>query len=107
MLERRVVFSQVECTASGFTQIRFEKQIVENSEVIAREYHRTALEPGAELDLQMELVNRHLGQMGYPPVAASDIERIRLIVEVEHTPTRVAAFAAMRAAAAETERQKS
>lgn len=106
MLEKRVIFSQVECTASGFTQIRFEKQIVENSEVIAREYHRTALEPGMALDLQMELVNRHLAQMGYPPVAASDIERVRRIVEVEHTPARVAAFAALRVTAAEAGQQK-
>lgn len=91
---RRTVFSQVECTASGFTQIRFEKQIVDGSEVLAREYHRTALEPGMPLDLQMELVNQHLGQMGYPPVAAADIERIGRIVDVEHTPERVTKFRA-------------
>jgi hypothetical protein len=106
MLEKRVVFSQVECTASGFTQIRFEKQIVENTEIVAREYHRTALEPGMVLERQMELVNQHLGQMGYPPVGAADIERIRRIVEVEHTPARIAAFAAMRAAAAEAAQLK-
>jgi hypothetical protein len=95
---KQVVFSQVECTACGLTQIRFEKQIVEDGEILAREYHRTALEPGVGLDLQMALVNEHLGQMGYPPVPAADVERIRRIVEVEHTPSRITAFAAMREA---------
>jgi hypothetical protein len=100
MIEKKTVFSQVECTKDGTTQIRFEKQIVDNGNVIAMEYHRTVLDPGVNLAEQLALVNTHLATMGYPPAPADVVARVQAIVGVEHTPERIAAFRAARTAAA-------
>jgi hypothetical protein len=91
-MEKRVVFSQVECTAVGVIQIRLDKQVVDGDQVIAHEYHRTSLQPGEDLDAQMGAVTAHLAAMAFPAPAVDDLERIRRIVQVEHTPTRIAAF---------------
>jgi hypothetical protein len=90
MISKRVILDQVETTAVGVVQLRFRKEIVEDGRVIGFEYHRTTLEPGIPLPAQMAAVNEHLGRMGWPAVA--DMSRAQRIVDVEHTPERVAQF---------------
>lgn len=92
MIEKQIRFSQLEVTESGAIQVRLEKQLVENGKVLAREYHRTVIEPGTDTDAQMAAVNAHLGAMGYPPAEAEAVERVKRIVAVEHTPERVQKF---------------
>lgn len=94
METKKVVFSQIEICAPGVIQVRFEKLILDGDKVLSREYHRTSLEPGVPLDAQMAAVNSHLAQMGFPAPAEDVIERVRKIVDAEHTPARVAAFRA-------------
>lgn len=91
-MEKMVKFSQIEVTESGVLQVRLEKQMIENGEVIFAQYHRTVIEPGVDPDAQFDEVNAHLEQMGYPPAQAEAVERIRKLVAVEHTPERVKKF---------------
>ena len=92
MITKRVVIDQREITASGIIQVRFRKEIVEDGVVLSFEYHRTSLRPGDDLDKQMEWVNNHLQQMGFP--AAEGVESIRRIMQLEHTREAIASFKA-------------
>ena len=96
MIEARTVFSQVEVTEAGVVQVRLLKQLVDGDKILAQEYHRTALDPGQDLDAQMAAVNAHLARMGYPPADAEAVERVGRIVAVVHTPERVEKFKADR-----------
>jgi hypothetical protein len=80
-----VVLSQLEVQPDGTIQVRLDKQVVEDDNVLSREYHRTVLPPGTKVDQQMGLVNAHLAQMGWPPVETEAHSRIKRIVNVEHT----------------------
>ena len=93
-IETRTVVDQREVIANGIIQIRFRKELVEDGKVLTSEYHRTSLQPGDDLDRQMNAVNAHLKQMGCAVVDADGIESIRRIVDAEHTPERIAAFKA-------------
>jgi hypothetical protein len=84
-ISKRVVLSQLEVQPDGTIQVRLDKQVVEDDNVLSREYHRTVLPPGIEVDQQMALVNAHLEQMGWPPVETEALSRIKRIVGVEHT----------------------
>lgn len=93
---KKTVFSQLEVLSTGVIQVRLEKQTFDGEKMVVRDYHRTSLEPGDDLDAQMAAVNAHLAQMGYPPVDPDSFDRVRAIVAVEHKPARVAAFRAAR-----------
>ena len=80
MLEKRTVLSQIEVPVGGAIQVRLEKQVVEDGVVLAKEYHRTVIEPGTEPEDQMAAVNEHLKTMGCAPVSGEDIARIRKLV---------------------------
>lgn len=87
------VFSEVKCTADGTTEIRLEKQVVDAAgKAEATRYHRFLLEPGASLEAQLDDIYDHIKEDGYPPLSQADLDRLRAIVGVEHTPARVAAF---------------
>ncbi len=94
MLIKRTIIDQIELTRSRIIQIRFRKEVVEDGNVLAFEYHRTSLPPGISLDDQMAAVNENLAAMGCARVEAGDIERIRAIVNVEHTPEVITAYRA-------------
>ena len=87
MLEKRTIIDQIEITRNGIIQIRFAKQIVEDGREISLQWHRTSLEPGADLDGQLLAVNLHLQQMG--EAACQDAEKLTLlhsVVQLTHTP---------------------
>ena len=90
MITKQVVVDQIEATVGHIIQIRLKKNIVEDGRVISSAYHRTVLEPGTPLASQMDGVNEHLAQMGWP--AIKDISRIEAIVKAEHTPEVVKAW---------------
>ncbi len=46
------------------------------------------------LNTQVALVNAHLTEMGWPVVSVPDTERVRAIVQVEHTPAAIAEYRA-------------
>lgn len=93
-IDKRVVLSQIEVQPDGIVQIRLDKQVVEGETVLSREYHRTAISPGASVENQMAAVNANLKEMGWPAVKPDVIKRIKRIVDVEHTPDVVKAHVA-------------
>jgi hypothetical protein len=91
-LERKTLLDQVEIRRDGTLQVRLVKAIVDGETILAREFHRTVLEPGAAADALLATLNAHLGQMGEAAVADEEWDRIRRIAALEHTPEAVAAY---------------
>lgn len=94
MIEKKTVLDQIEITSSGAIQIRIGLLLVEDGNVIDTKWHRSAIEPGGDIDAQMSAVNAHLEQMGKLPVGAEDIARIKSHADVAWTPDVVKAFRA-------------
>lgn len=96
MIERKVILDQIEITRSGHVQVRMLKAVVDNGKIVASEYHRTVVEPGADPDARLAAVNASLATMDtpWPPVAVVEWQRVRQHCTVAHTPEVVAAHKA-------------
>lgn len=93
MIEKRTVLSRIDIDPqSGIVMARFVKQIVEDGKVLHEEYHRTSIEPGADTDKQMALVNAHLQTMNSAPV--QDYALLKAHCALAHTPQVIAAHKA-------------
>jgi hypothetical protein len=97
MLTERTVVSKMEITESAAIQLRIEMQVVKDGRVISAEYHRTIIEPGVDAADQIAAVNRNLKRMGYEPLADHEVERVKRVADIEHTPEVVQAFNGLRA----------
>ncbi len=95
-MEKRTVIDQITVDADGNLMVRFLKQIVDGGAVLSSQYHRTVVECGGNVAVQMAVVNAHLGAMGWPAVI--DSSQLDAIAAVAWTPERVAAHAARKAA---------
>ena len=84
---KRTVIDQIEITRDGTIQLRMAKAVVDDDgTVLSSGWHRTIVPPDGDVDLQMQAVNSHLVMgLGYPAVAAADIERVKAIIPVVHT----------------------
>ena len=94
MINRRVIVERIECVDFSVLQIRMQKQIVEGDVVLAREFHRTVIEPGTSVFEQFEAVNAHLRQMGWPDVEGESVARVSRIAAAVHTEEAIAAWSA-------------
>ncbi len=89
-LSKITVLDQVEVTRSGVIHIRLGLLVVDGTEEIACEWHRTSLPPGANLGEQIDAVNAHLCQMNKAPV--EDVSMLIKVVGAVHTPDLIAAY---------------
>jgi hypothetical protein len=64
MIEKKTVLDQIEITANGTVQFRLAKLLVEDGVVLSREWHRSVIQPGGDVDKQMVIVNAHLVELG-------------------------------------------
>lgn len=71
------VLDRVDISDNGVISIRFDKQILVGKEVKHREWHRTAIMPGADIDKAIKAVNTHLAAMDYGPVSERDVLDIK------------------------------
>jgi hypothetical protein len=92
MLTKQVVLSQIEVLPSGVVRVRLEKQVVEDGQILAMQYHRTLVEPGVDPDVQFAAVDAHLASLGFPPTDPAAVARVKRIVAIEHPPEVVAAY---------------
>lgn len=92
MLQKNTALNVIEITSNGTVQIRFAKQIVDADEVIASQWHRTSIFPGADIKRQISEVNNHLGMMGYPSVADEDVIKINNQAKAAWTPEIIRAY---------------
>jgi hypothetical protein len=75
MIEKQTVVDFISIE-TGIT-VRLKKQIVEDGEVLSFGYHRFGINQDSNIDAVIDAVNADLGNMGYPPVAVDDIDRIK------------------------------
>lgn len=81
-IKKLTILDQIEVTRSGDIGVRFAKQIVDGTEVIATEWHRTLVERGGDVSAQLAAVSSHLKEgLGYPEIKQADIERIQSIAK--------------------------
>ena len=103
MIEKKTIVDTIEIKADGMIQFRLGLQVVEDGEVISNAWHRSAVQPGGDVDAQMALVNTHLVAMGKKPVSAEDITRLKGVVAPAWTPKVVTAYGEKMAAIAAAE----
>lgn len=90
-MQKQVVLTSYRVLEAGHIEVQLGKRIVDDGgQVIANEYHRTAIEPGTSVEDQMAAVNAHLVKMGWPAASAEVMARLQRVAELEHTPEVVA-----------------
>ncbi len=85
MIKRKTVIDKIEIVSDGSLQIRIAKQIIENESVIHTQWHRVRIEPGSNVDEQMELINSNLKMLGENSVSELEIKTIKSISALVHT----------------------
>lgn len=93
-MHKQTVVDQIEIVRNGQIQIRMAKEVVDDDgSVLSREWHRSAVAPGEDIDAQMAAVNEHLTSgLNYPAVSANDIARIHAVADVTWTQDVIAAY---------------
>lgn len=81
---KRTILDQIEITSDNVVQIRLAKQVIDEGEVIASQWHRTAFMPHQDIDAQIAVVNQHLASMSptYPALSESDVKRLKDVAAV-------------------------
>ena len=97
-IEKRTIIDQIEITRNGVVRLRLDKQLVDGEKVLKSEYHRAGFEPGADLNIAIQTINNHLVALGEVEVSPIEWERVRRVVDLEHTPEVVTVFQAKVAA---------
>jgi hypothetical protein len=99
-VQKKTIVDQIEITRSGIVQIRFGLLILDDATGAeeACNWHRTAIEPGANPQVLIDAVNAHLAQMGKAAIQSSCCEKIRAVIATVHTPALVKEFADRKAA---------
>lgn len=92
MIEQKTIIDQIEIARNGYLQIRFGLLLIENGNELDCKWHRTAIEPGGDVDAQMAVVNTHLQTMGKAQIDLVRIAELKTIAAVIHTPERIAEF---------------
>lgn len=90
MLEKQTIIDKIEIASNGAIAFRLGLLIIEDGEVLARNWHRSGVEPGGDVDAQFALVNTHLVSMGKRAVPAAEISRLKDISAVVWTPAVIA-----------------
>lgn len=89
MIQRKTILDQIEITRSGRIQLRFALLLVEDDVELDCKWHRTAIEPGGDVDAQIALVNEHLQAMGKAPIEADRIPELKAVTGIAHTKERI------------------
>ena len=92
MITQSTIIDQIEITRSGHVQARFGLLLLEDGKEIACQWHRTAVEPGGDVDAQIAAVNTHLVQMNRLPCPATETARVKAIAQLVHTAEVVRKF---------------
>lgn len=92
MILKQTEIDQVDILRNGTVQVRFGLLIVENGEVLNRNWHRASLPPGTDVAQAMAQVNAHLIGMGYP--APADVSRVETVCAAVWTPEVISSYIA-------------
>jgi hypothetical protein len=86
VITKKSIIDQIEITRTGHIQVRFGLLLLEGDAEIDKKWHRTSIEPGGDVDMQMAAVNTNLIQMGKEPVSVSEIARVKVLAHAAWTP---------------------
>lgn len=95
MIEKKTVVDQIEITRNGTVQIRLGLLLIEDGREIGCSWHRTAIQPGGDVDAQIAAVNADITTrptLRAQPINPDDIPRIKQFCDLAHTPEVVSAF---------------
>ena len=94
MIQKKTIIDLIEITRNGVLQIRFGLLLMEDGVELASQWHRTVVEPGGDVDRQLDAVNAHLQSMNKAQIETAGIPRLRQIVALVHDPETVAKYRA-------------
>ena len=78
MIFKKSVVDQIEIRRDGTIGVRLALLVVDGDTEIDSKWHRTVVTDEVSVDNQMRAVNMHLDLLGYPHVAATDIDKIKV-----------------------------
>ena len=84
---KQLIIDQIEVTQNGTIQIRMHK-LSSDGDMIGN--HRTAIEPGGDIDAQIAAVNAHMGSEGYAAIPDADVVRVKATAAATWTPENIA-----------------
>lgn len=90
---KKTVIEQIEIKPeTGFVFIRMQKRLMDGDRIIGSEYHRTALEPDSDVDVQAKAVNDHLVLLGEEPVPLEEWDAVKACAKIARTPAIMKAW---------------
>lgn len=93
MIEKKTILNRGEIDfETNIIGVRLAKIIVEDGVELSREWHRTSIEPGADIDSQLIAINAHLASMNNAEIDTTEIDRLKAIIPVVQTPEVIAAY---------------
>lgn len=91
-LSHKTVVDQIEVRRDGTIQVKLGLLVMDGDSEISCQWHRTAIEPGGDVDEQIAAVNAHLESMGKAPVPTEELKPLKDVKGVVHTPAVVKAY---------------
>ena len=85
-MPKTLVVDQIEVTKTGTVQVRFHK-ISSDGDLI--ENHRTAIEPGGDVEAQMRAVSNHMETEGCSPLTSDDVAKVKAQALSAWTPANI------------------
>lgn len=86
MIERQTIIDQIEVTRDCHVQIRFGLLVVEDGKEISSKWHRTAIEPGGDVDAVIELNDGVMQKaLGAAPLDRGRLKLLKAICAAAHT----------------------
>ena len=92
MIEKKTIIDRIEIDRDGAISIRFGLLLVDGGIEIDCKWHRTAVEPGGDIDAQLAAVDAHLSSAGKATVDRNGIDRLKDVAALVHTPDTVKKF---------------
>ena len=88
---KQLIIDQIEVTQNGTVQVRMHK-LSSDGDMIGN--HRTAIEPGGDIDAQIAAVNNHMATENFAPIPDADAAKLKAIALAAWTPEVIAAYQA-------------
>jgi hypothetical protein len=84
---KQLILNVIEPTKNGTLQIKFDK-LSSDGDFLG--FHRTAIEPGGDVNAQIAAVNAHMGREGFAPLPDEDLAFIHREAAFRWTPENIA-----------------
>jgi hypothetical protein len=94
-IAKKLVVSRISTVENGIVEIQIAKILEENGIELSRQWHRTTVEPGADIDATITDVIADLAtpsKGNFPSPNAADIAKMKALTRASHTAAVVKAF---------------